>query len=423
MKNLLTLTLLALLSTTITVAQNTDSSERRLYRAKKSYHVFFDINRSVVDWSYKSNEHTLTQIKSDCDSSFRNGMPAPDTVFIHSTSSPDGPEAFNSELAYQRALATKTSILNLIPEFKNSHFVIKHQVENWDALRQILLSDESFPQKEQMLKTLSDSTQAGNLHMALKQHSEGWEYYVQNHLYSLRNSAVSLSILTSRPQDEYTVTVEDYQPAAKVGLMTEITGIKPDTTTSIVISDVPKEESCTRKLYIKTNAIGLGMGIANVAMEIDIEQHWSFTLPVYYSAWDYFKTTIKFRTFSVQPELRYWLSESNDGFFAGIHFGLSYYNFAFNGDYRYQDHNRETPSIGGGVNAGYRMPIGNNNRWRVEFSLGAGAYSRHYDKFHNTPSTKDGLMIEDIKKTYWGIDQAAVSFSYSFDLKKKGDKR
>ena len=32
-------------------------------------------------------------------------------------------------------------------------------------------------------------------------------------------------------------------------------------------------------------------------------------------------------------------------------------------------------------------------------------------------------MIESIKKTYWGIDQAAVSFSYSFDLKKKGGKR
>lgn len=32
-------------------------------------------------------------------------------------------------------------------------------------------------------------------------------------------------------------------------------------------------------------------------------------------------------------------------------------------------------------------------------------------------------MIESIKKTYWGIDQAAVSFSYMFDLKKKGGKR
>lgn len=146
-------------------------------------------------------------------------------------------------------------------------------------------------------------------------------------------------------------------------------------------------------------------------------------MPVYYSAWDYFKTTIKFRTFSVQPEFRYWLSENNDGCFAGAHFGLAYYNFAFDGDYRYQDHNRETPSIGGGLSIGYRLPISRNNRWWVEFSLGAGIYSRHYDKFHNTPNTKDGLMIESIKKTYWGIDQAAVSFSYSFDLKKKGGKR
>ena len=42
---------------------------------------------------------------------------------------------------------------------------------------------------------------------------------------------------------------------------------------------------------------------------------------------------------------------------------------------------------------------------------------------NNAGITKDGLMIESIKKTYWGIDQAAVSFSYSFDLKKKGGKR
>ena len=165
------------------------------------------------------------------------------------------------------------------------------------------------------------------------------------------------------------------------------------------------------------------MAIANVAAEIDLAKHWSFTLPVYYSAWDYFKSTIKFRTFAVQPEFRYWLSEENDGFFGGAHFGLAYYNFAFDGDYRYQDHNRETPAIGGGVSIGYRLPISKNNRWKVEFSLGAGVYSRHYDKFHNTPRTKDGLMIESIKKTYWGIDQAAVSFSYSFDLKKKGGKR
>jgi hypothetical protein len=59
----------------------------------------------------------------------------------------------------------------------------------------------------------------------------------------------------------------------------------------------------------------------------------------------------------------------------------------------------------------------------VEFSLGAGVYSIYYDKFHNTPHTKDGLMTGSVKKTYWGIDQAAASFSYSFDFMKKGGKQ
>ena len=190
--------------------------------------------------------------------------------------------------------------------------------------------------------------------------------------------------------------------------------------TAVIETVIPEVEVLSRKLHLKTNAVGLGVAVANAAAEIDLARHWSFTFPVYYSAWDYFESTVKFRTFAIQPEFRYWLSEENEGFFGGAHFGLSKYNFAFDGDYRYQDHNRETPSIGGGVSMGYRLPIIKNNRWRVEFSLGAGAYTTHHDKFYNTPNTKGGLMIETIKKTYWGIDHAAVSFSYSFDLKKKG---
>lgn len=190
-----------------------------------------------------------------------------------------------------------------------------------------------------------------------------------------------------------------------------------------VPNEAPEVEEWGRKLYLKTNALGLGLAIANISVDVDLAKHWSFTLPVYYSAWDYFKTTIKFRTFAVQPELRYWWSEANEGFFAGVHFGLAYYNFAVDGEYRYQDHYRRTPAVGGGISAGYRLSIDKNNRWQVEFTLGAGAYPLHYDKFYNTPRTKDGVLIESIKKTYWGIDQAAVSFSYSFDMKKKGDKR
>ena len=182
-------------------------------------------------------------------------------------------------------------------------------------------------------------------------------------------------------------------------------------------------QTWTRQLHLKTNALGWGMAIANVAAEIDLAAHWSVALPVSYSAWDYFKSTLKFRTFSIQPDVRYWPSTKNDGFFAGVHLGVAAYNFAFDGDYRYQAHNRKTPALGGGISIGYRMPISKDERWRVEFSLGAGGYSLHYDQFYNTPRATDGLIIKSVKKSYWGLDQAAVSFSYTFDLTKKGGRR
>lgn len=167
-----------------------------------------------------------------------------------------------------------------------------------------------------------------------------------------------------------------------------------------------------RNIYIKTNTIGLAGAIVNAAAEIDIRPHLSFSLPVYYSAWNYFKTTIKLRTLHIQPELRYWLNETNDGLYVGAHFGLGSYNVAMDGKYRYQDHNRRTPAIGGGLALGYRMPISNCGKWYLEFSLGCGAYKLHYDIFQNTPITKRGLKTGEVKKTYIGADQAAVSISY-----------
>lgn len=175
----------------------------------------------------------------------------------------------------------------------------------------------------------------------------------------------------------------------------------------------------TRRLYLKTNAIGWGLAITNIAAEVDMARHWSFSLPAYWSSWNYFKSTLKFRTLSLQPEIRYWLSENNDGWFVGTHFGLGWYNFATDGGYRTQDHDGNSPATGGGVAAGYRLPISSDKRWKIEFSLGAGIYKVHYDKFHNE---SNGLLTRTEKKTWFGIDQAAISFAYTFNLgRKKGD--
>ena len=97
---------------------------------------------------------------------------------------------------------------------------------------------------------------------------------------------------------------------------------------------------------------------------------------------------------------------------------MSYYNFAFDGKYRYQDFRGRTPAIGGGLSAGYRMPISRNKRWRVEFSVGAGVYPVDYSLFDNTPDVKDGQWMDRKQKTYIGLDQTAITFGYSFDMER-----
>ncbi len=181
--------------------------------------------------------------------------------------------------------------------------------------------------------------------------------------------------------------------------------------------DLLKNRPFMYQLHVKTNALGWGIGMSNAAVEFDLCKHLSLNVPVYYSAWNYFVPDIKFRTFMLQPGLRFYIRENQLGWFVGAHFGMAYYNIAVDGSYRYQDHDGHSPALGGGLDLGYRMPITRSGHWWVEFSIGAGGYALHYDRFYNEPN---GLMIDTQKKTYWGIDQANISFIYSINLEKGG---
>ena len=174
------------------------------------------------------------------------------------------------------------------------------------------------------------------------------------------------------------------------------------------------------KFRIGTDAVGLLLLQVNLEPEIDFLRHWSFAIPVYYSAWDYFRSDIKFRTFSVFPEIRYWFKSTCKGLYLGAHFGLSYFNYAFGGKWRYQDHNRRNPALGGGISVGYRMSLDEKKHWNLTVSAGIGIYHLHYDKFLNVA---DGKLLDTINKTRFLPDHLSVTFSYSFGMKRKGGNR
>ena len=392
--------------------------------------VDFRVNSTVIDSAYSDNAARMQEIIE-----FLRNIRQDSTINIVEISfcgaaSPEGSDQLNRRLARGRLTALERLVRKEV-DIPDSLITRNDSYIPWDYLKS-QIEDSELAHKNEIIAILNEEARLVDYHhpnthidnrvVKLKQLDNGkvWQQINKFFFNRMRNAcAVFVTYKQELPPVQEPVIIPD---TIKVEPIVEVVEVKPDTTITIVpvVSEV---ETWTRQLHIKTNAIGLGMAIANLAIEVDLARHWSFTLPVYYSAWDYFKTTVKFRTFSVQPEFRYWFCPDNEGWFVGGHFGLSYYNFAIDGDYRYQDHNRETPAIGGGLATGYRTHLSKDKRWKMEFTLGAGIYPLHYDKFRNTPNTKEGLMIESIKKTYWGIDQAAISIAYAFDLKKKGGKR
>ena len=396
--------------------------------SRTEFSVDFRINSTYIDPTYSNNSARLREIKD-----FLQRIRQDDNLTITSVSfcgavSPEGSYQLNRKLAQGRLSSLQRYVLKEI-NIHDSLITHNDSYIPWEYLKtQIKGSD--LLEKEAVMTILDEEPQLvdyisggkiDNRILKIKQLSNGKVWQQMNRLFfeKMRNAYVIFVTYKKAPAPEV-IPVPEVVPETKVVAEPEPEPEPEPELPAVEEVITPKVADWSRKLYIKTNVAGWVLGVANAAVEIDIAKHLSFSVPVYYSAWNYFKSTIKFRVFAIQPELRYWVSDDNNGFFAAAHFGLVYYDLAVNGGYRYQDHNGQSPAIGGGVNVGYRLPLSKSKKWSVEFSLGVGGYNFNYDTFYNVDN---GKLIDTQRKTYWGIDHASVSLSHAFNLKKNGGKR
>ena len=388
----------------------------------------FRVNSTRIDPTYGNNAERIREITGMLQGILNDTTVEVTRLSFCGVASPEGSYEWNRQLANGRMKALETLVRSKI-EVSDSIITYDDNYIAWDYLAE-RVSESEMAHKHEILSILGEKPEivkyrnGRNIDSRIPklQRLDGgrvWDELFRRFFSPMRNA--SMVIVTFKQVSPPPVVVPEP--------VIEEVEVSADTTEAVLPAPVivdtvpdptPAVKEWGRKLYVKTNALGLGLAIANTAVEIDLCRHWSFNLPVYYSAWNYFKSTVKFRTAMIQPEIRYWFRDDNDGWYAGGHIGIGHYNVATNGEYRTQDHEGKSPALGGGLAVGYRLPISGNKRWKMEFSIGAGAYKLHHDKFRNY---HNGLLVYTEKKTYVGIDQAAVSFSYTFDLKKKGGAR
>ena len=332
-------------------------------------------------------------------------------VQMYSSASPEGTVQLNEKLAMDRANSVLRYLHDVL-DFADSIVFVQPIAEDWETLAVLAEADPAVPSKEKAMEIILDgSNPTRKEDLRALDGGRAWDYLYKNYFPQLRSFRVYVYV---RPADSH------------LHLQTRVGGIdQPFALLTRPAAPKPADPEWTRQITLKTNMLGWALIGENIAVEVDLCQHLSLAVPFYYSGGlDYFKETLKFRGIVLQPEVRWypWLSKEkkNDGFFVGAHFGLGWYNYALDGDWRIQDHNGDTPSYGGGLSLGYALQFKKNPRWGMEFGIGGGVYKSTYDIFfneHNGP-----FYDQAIEKLWYGVDNASVSFTYKFDVKKGGQR-
>jgi hypothetical protein len=410
------LALAMFIPTTSVMAQSHKMADDAQVREEMRIH--FRASKTYIDKSYMNNDSALQQIVEWAEKRQRDSMVDVVSVAFYGACSPEGSVSFNHYLSSTRLSRLENYVRQRvnIPEdiiVRNDHYIA------WEELEK-MVEESNIENKDEILAILrSENTSTGvqldSRIRALKNMDNGktWNMLLNRYFAHMRNAY--MVIVTKKSElAERLEELRTPMPLTKLPSDQNV-DIKP---ASIIPAAVAAATKQSHYMYVKTNIVGLALLNANVGIEFDLGNYLSFNLPVSYSAVNYFTPTIKFRNFSIQPELRVWPMKNNDGLFIGAHMGFAYYNFAFDGDWRYQDHDGKSPTLGGGLSLGYRLPISANKNWKLEFAVGAGFYPLHYDVFHNLKNVKEGVLYETRNGNYIGLDNVTIGISYRIPYKK-----
>ena len=399
----LILTMIALLCFLVPVAQES---------RQHSIDLYFRQGKSKVEERYQDNSARMTSYIDTVEQLMSDRNKTLQGFTIESSASPEGPLPLNERLSRERAESALRYLRRHIA-VADSQVTLRSLNIDWDGLIEKIESDTNkTAELEAALEILNSTPERAhregreinerNRRLQNLQSGNTWRYLYRTYFPDLRAASIHL-IYTLPPESRPTPTITPL-PTANATLPAIA---QPGTVT---LPRIP-----AGALYVKTDVPALALLILNAGVEYCFaDEQFSVNLPIYYSAIDYFSHDLKFRTFAVQPSFRWWIPRTR-GMYVGVHAGLAYYNFAFKGELRYQDHAGRTPALGGGIEAGYRLALEPTAKWNLEFHIGCGVYDLYYDTFYNIPN---GRLSGSVKDTYFGIDRVGISLSYRFNLYK-----
>ena len=174
----------------------------------------------------------------------------------------------------------------------------------------------------------------------------------------------------------------------------------------LLVSLISATTAGAQQWAVSTNGLYWLTGTPNFGFEVGVHKKMSIALSGNYNPFTY-KDNRKMKHWLIQPEYRYWLSETFKGHFFGTHFSAGNYNFGNLPFGSMKDYRYEGSLLGGGFTYGYQWIVG--NRVNIGAEIGLGYFHMDYDKFYCQTC---GERIDHYRSNYFGPTKIAVSVIY-----------
>lgn len=337
---------------------------------------------------YKSNRQTLQLLKKRLQT-FSKGK---DTLYVNGYSGECENDSRNQRTAFHRCINLKGYLINYYGLRERDFKTVNTPHNHPDLGDIVVISYSSLPPLKQMEEEVSKSVPAEK-----EQKTE-------------EITPVVVEKETEPVREEQEIKEEIQQVEQQVTPVQQEVKSEPERTDQPMQTDesVSVSQTSSRYVAVKTNLAAWAGTIMNLAADVQVSEHISVELPVLWCPW-YVSDKHAVKTFTIQPEGRYWLARPGEGHFFGVHAHIGWFNVKWNRD-RYQDTSR--PLLGAGISYGYLLPLGEH--WAGEFTLGAGYANMKYDTYYNIGN---GARIDTRTKNYWGITRVGISVVYRFNLK------
>jgi|GEM_PF-629323 len=395
---------------------------------EKRYNIFFRIDSPVIDYDFKSNRRTIEQMVEDIQATLDIEGAVPDSLLILSTASPDGGFEYNRGLARRRAKSTERLLLKLFPQFKDAHIQVEYLEEDWDGLLQILKATPEFPQREEMMRVVTSSTNIWAKEARLRALKAGWRYLNKYHIYALRNSSVTLRVvMTADNADDEFVRETPQRPT-----------IQPSTTPAptpphravvmppLTLTPAPAIKGSEPLMYktlfaARTNLLTPGLSIG---IEVPIKTNWSVGIDYHYP-WAVSKKNLWcVETLAWFIDGKYWFTGNKHkwsidsklkGHALGIYAGIGYY------DFQNKIKGRQGEFLDVGVDYTFALPVA-KDKLRIVFNIGVGYIRTQYRPYHPSSDYEDLIKEPGIKhrtSNFFGPTRAAIMLEYPITVKVK----